>query len=114
MPASRTSMIKAAHPGRAGTVRWTIVHLSSVPNHAAAAGNHFSSPACLASPNLSLTLHEHESVDPVHWDFMSVPAASQGLPENLLAQDRGAQQATYEERRRERDRTANYDPNRGS
>jgi hypothetical protein len=45
---------------------------------------------------------------------MSVHAAIQGLPECRLAQDRDAQQATYEERRRERDRTANYDPNRGS
>jgi hypothetical protein len=106
-------MIKAAHPGREGTVRWTIVHLSSVPNQAAAARNHFSYPACLASPNLSLTLHEHESVDPVHGHFMLVLADIQACLNRPLAQNRGAQQATDEERRRESDRTAKHDPNRG-
>jgi hypothetical protein len=108
-----SSMINAAHPGREGTVGWTIVHLSSVPDQAAATGNHFSSPACLARPNLSLTLREHESVDPVHWHFMSALPDIQACLNRPLAQNGGAQQATDEERRRESDRTAKHDPNRG-
>ena len=113
MPASMASMIKAAHPGRAGTVRWTIVHLSSVPQQAAAGGHHFSYQACLAGPNLSLTLHGPESVGPVHWHFVLVLSDIQACLNRRLAQNRGAKQATDEERGRESDRAAKHDPNGG-
>src|SRR4029450_13277704 len=113
MPASMTSMIRAAHPGRAGSVGWTIVHLSSVPQRAAAGGTTSSSQACLACPNVSLTLHRAESVGPVHWHLVLVRSDIQACLNRRLAQNRGAQQATDEERGRESDRATKDDPNGG-